>query len=502
MKLNADIIYDSLSKQYNAVIGGPVVKEMTLGRPKFYMEDSTAFTAGHLYLATVEHLPHRPSIQRGAVLVCIGENAYLKYYRDRMTVIVIRNKADFFKAYHALQEIFDRYDEWERNLYRNLIDGADFDTFLADSKDIFRNPLFVLDRSFRSIAVTEENPDWLSLKGESLDPVSLNKYMNSFAMMTEKKGAFRISPDGNDTIFVNLFDKEGQYEGCLCVMAKEEPFSAGTEKLAEVLAEMLENAASRNPDMIQDEQSSVKGLMMTLMNELPISQAQRMLLGASNNKVPYLAVCLRFSSQSSQIPSGYICDMFEETFADSYAFPMDNGIAGFIAVQDGRQMEQTENKLEDFVSGLYLQAGISNEFTDLFDIRIHYSQAESALENGDLLNPGKNVCRFSDYALAEMIINSLGGMPAEAYFPAGFKEVLKHDAVSGVSYLETLKVFLEENMSFSSAAKRLYVHRSTLIDRVERIEKELKLDLSDPDQRLLLNMLIKATELEKSLRSQ
>jgi DNA-binding PucR family transcriptional regulator len=165
-------------------------------------------------------------------------------------------------------------------------------------------------------------------------------------------------------------------------------------------------------------------------------------------------------------------------------------------------MEQTENKLEDFVSGLYLQAGISNEFTDLFDIRIHYSQAESALENGDLLNPGKNVCRFSDYALAEMIINSLGGMPAEAYFPAGFKEVLKHDAVSGVSYLETLKVFLEENMSFSSAAKRLYVHRSTLIDRVERIEKELKLDLSDPDQRLLLNMLIKAIELEKSLRSQ
>jgi radical SAM superfamily enzyme YgiQ (UPF0313 family) len=37
---------------------------------------------------------------------------------------------------------------------------------------------------------------------------------------------------------------------------------------------------------------------------------------------------------------------------------------------------------------------------------------------------------------------------------------------------------------------------------MERIEKELKLDLSDPDQRLLLNMLIKAIELEKSLRSQ
>ena len=39
------------------------------------------------------------------------------------------------------------------------------------------------------------------------------------------------------------------------------------------------------------------------------------------------------------------------------------------------------------------------------------------------------------------------------------------------SYLETLKVFLEENMSYPAAAKRLYIHRSTLIDRIARIER-------------------------------
>ncbi len=122
-----------------------------------------------------------------------------------------------------------------------------------------------------------------------------------------------------------------------------------------------------------------------------------------------------------------------------------------------------------------------------------------ALENGQLMNPGTSVFFFSDYALDEMILNSLGDMPAEAYFPRGLKEILSHDESSGVSYLETLKVFLEENLSFTSAARRLYIHRSTLIDRIERIEKELEIDLKDPRQRLLLEIILRAMEIENTL---
>ena len=96
-----------------------------------------------------------------------------------------------------------------------------------------------------------------------------------------------------------------------------------------------------------------------------------------------------------------------------------------------------------------------------------------------------------------MVINALGGRPAQTYYPKGLAEIVDHDENAGVSYLETLTVLLEENMSYSAAAKRLYIHRSTLVDRIARISRESGIDLKDPNQRLQLEILLKAAEIER-----
>lgn len=504
MKLNADIIRTELSALYNIACSGPKTARLSLARPEFYMEDSSVFLAGHLYLATIEHLPKRPSIQKGAALVCIGDNVSLKYYRERLSLIVIRNKADFFKVFHTLQQIYDRYDEWEKTLYQDLLDDIDINRIIADSADILKRPVFVLDKSFKYIASASASGT-PNVRG-FLNSQSLNEFMNDSDMMTERKGAILLELAGGRFLCVNLFNKEDAYEGCLCIEEGGLPFSSGDEGLAEFLAGILETALEHSPEMINDEQSSMKGLLQSLMMELPISPAQRLILNAANRRDSYAALDLHFSDQSSQIPGGYVCDIFEETFPASYAFVYDTGIAGFINVsllQDektGDYRPELVKRLTDLTGRLYLKAGISNDFDDLFDIRIHFSQAQSALENGSLLDPGKTVCWFHDYALTEMIINSLGGLPVEAYFPQGLREIRRHDESSGVSYMETLRVFLQENMSYTTAARKLYIHRSTLIDRIARIEKELHIDLSDPDQRLLLENLMKAIELEKKIR--
>ena len=76
------------------------------------------------------------------------------------------------------------------------------------------------------------------------------------------------------------------------------------------------------------------------------------------------------------------------------------------------------------------------------------------------------------------------------------QKLIRHDKEASVSYLETLRVFLRCSMSFSQAAEELYVHRSTVVDRINRIERELGVDLKDPDTRLLLEIVLKAMEIE------
>ena len=94
-----------------------------------------------------------------------------------------------------------------------------------------------------------------------------------------------------------------------------------------------------------------------------------------------------------------------------------------------------------------------------------------------------------------MVINSLAGSPVESLVPESLERVIEHDATSSISYLETLRVFLAERMNFSKAANLLYIHRSTLIDRIEKIEKNYGLDLHDPDTRLYLQLILKALEI-------
>ena len=508
MKLNADLLYRELKRKYKTVMRGPYDEGLVLSRPEFYMDGEDSFLKNRLYLATAEHLPRRPEIQRGAVLVCIGDAVHLRYYEERLCLITIRSKADFFRVYQMIQSIYDRYDEWERELYRDLMEGADVKKIIAECAGIFEKPVFLLDSSFRYLASAgAENamPSAVPTDAGFLNSESLSTFMSSSRMMTEKHGQIRIDLEGSRTLCVNLFDRDGVYAGCLFILQGDEEFSSGEGALAEFLASMLEKAIEKDPEVFNDEQASVKSVIRTLIEEQPISASQRILLSASNHRTAYICVFMQFTDRYNRIPLGYVCDVFEETFPHSAALKREEGMICFMDVQKyaaaplKELKEKAGKELQGFAGAMHLQAGVSDMFTDLFNIRLHYRQALAALENGRLMEPGKTVYYFSDHALDEMILNALGDMPAEAYFPKGLKEILNHDESSGVSYLETLKIFLEENMSFTSAARRLYIHRSTLIDRIARIEKDLEIDLNDCRQRLLMEIILRAMEIEKTL---
>ena len=117
MKLNADIIFDRLKEQYPAEMYGIKETALALSRPEFHMDDDTRFLAGHLYLATAEHLPSRPYLEKGAVLICIGEPVRMKYYTDRITLILIRARKDFFLFITAYRKSMTTMNNGMKNFF-------------------------------------------------------------------------------------------------------------------------------------------------------------------------------------------------------------------------------------------------------------------------------------------------------------------------------------------------------------------------------------------------
>jgi DNA-binding PucR family transcriptional regulator len=76
------------------------------------------------------------------------------------------------------------------------------------------------------------------------------------------------------------------------------------------------------------------------------------------------------------------------------------------------------------------------------------------------------------------------------------------DRQSSTSYVETLSCFLDNNQNISKTAAALYVHRSTLIERLKRIKRDLGLDLDDSSTALRLRMLLEAMRIPKRTSGQ
>ena len=511
MKLNADLICAGLRRSYSVDIYGPRTKELRISRPEFYMDGSDTLEGDHLYLATVEHLPLRPRIGKNVVLVCVGDAAKLSYYKDRCCVMVIRNKADFFSVHRVLEDVFDRYNSWEQDLFRIFLESADVQAVTDSLSGLLEQEVVVIDSSFTCLARSThgENSAGMmfdSAESQKISPEAIAKYLETGTMLLDRHGVIAFDLEGEHSICVNLFDHNDRYNGCLVTLFGDNEPCPGEDTLIELTAKAVERLLEMNPAVLSDSHSVLTTALHHIVEELPLSGSRKWALNLNDQKVEYVCIVLRNASHLNQLPAGYVCNTFEVEFPGSIAFESGESIVCFLPTEGLRSKEGSyyaslNRRLTPFLKRTVMIAGISNPFRDLYDARSFYRQAEVALDCGRMVAPRGNLYYFDSYALIDMIVNSTASLRADLYYPQGLLALIEHDKTSSVSYVETLRVFLEENMSFTAASRILYIHRSTLIDRINRIEKELGLDLNDAESRLRILMSLKAMEIESLVRS-
>ena len=244
---------------------------------------------------------------------------------------------------------------------------------------------------------------------------------------------------------------------------------------------------------------------MDLVDEIPLDGLERAMLEARNEDQAYVCIRIRLDHRLSQLPIGYVCTMVESTFSHSIAFEHHRtSVVAFVDVdslrdESGRYRDELRRRLKPFVTSLQAKAAISDLITSLSRARLYFLQASTTLENGSLLDPDQGIYEFQDYALSGMVINALGDMPVDMLCSEGLRRLIGHDESSQTSYVETLRALLDNNMSVTKAARALYVHRSTLIERLSRIRRELDEDLDDPDVRLRIQIVLKALSIRENL---
>ena len=293
---------------------------------------------------------------------------------------------------------------------------------------------------------------------------------------------------GRSTLSVNIFDSD-EYLGCITVFGEYRDFRSSDVQICQFFADMIKQAFQLKPHLAGD-RTSLRTAILNIISGSPIDQEQHKIISRFNKRKELNCVVLRPSAEMTQLPAGYVCSIIEQQFKDALAFEY-NGLIVAILPSDTE-----EQQLVKMLKKFRMICGASHIFTDMYESGYYYYQAVSALET-EGISSADGISLFEDAILPLMLKNSTSGIPAKFFFTEGLARLAKHDSSSQVSYIETLKAFLDNNNSIAETARVLHLHRSSLIDRIERIKQILECDLTEPKDRLKLQLILNANDTQE-----
>jgi purine catabolism regulator len=142
-------------------------------------------------------------------------------------------------------------------------------------------------------------------------------------------------------------------------------------------------------------------------------------------------------------------------------------------------------------SGVTWSAGLGEAAIGPAALRRSHDEARAAAQLGlQVLGP-RHVARADDLGIYRLLLRLRESGELED-FTRRTLGPLTADPRSGDALIETLDVFFACNGNLSEAARRLHLHRNSLIYRLGRARELLGHDLEDPETRLALQLALKA----------
>lgn len=157
------------------------------------------------------------------------------------------------------------------------------------------------------------------------------------------------------------------------------------------------------------------------------------------------------------------------------------------------QMEQWLNVRGD---NCVLKLGIGGTTESIYDYYNCYQQALQTL-NVIMHQDNSESVKFFDELGSYTLLHLIKDTEEAKFFMNTYLEKLKSYSESNqVDLFHTLRVFLEQNGSIKHTADKLYIHRSTLLYRLEKIKEIIGMDIHNAEIRFNLLLTYKLYDLQ------
>jgi len=133
---------------------------------------------------------------------------------------------------------------------------------------------------------------------------------------------------------------------------------------------------------------------------------------------------------------------------------------------------------------------------ELKDVSKSYKEAKMALEVGKIFYADKDVIAYSTLGIGRLIYQLPINL-CKIFIEEIFEENVPSDLDEET--LNTINKFFENNLNVSETSRQLFVHRNTLVYRIEKLQKSTGLDLRNFDDALTFKIALMVVNYMKYL---
>ena len=204
-----------------------------------------------------------------------------------------------------------------------------------------------------------------------------------------------------------------------------------------------------------------------------------------------------FALRYDEIRGVDVFDIISKIFPDNgkdFVIDLDNNMIAIVAeVKMGTttaELEKLASKIVDTVTSeamVDINLGIGTVASSIKDIAKSYKEARIALEVGKVFDEDKFIMNYDNLGIARLIYQ-LPTTLCELFL----SEVFKKDSIDSLDSetLHTIQKFFENNLNVSETSRKLFVHRNTLVYRLEKIRKLTGLDLREFDHAITFKVAL------------
>ena len=269
-------------------------------------------------------------------------------------------------------------------------------------------------------------------------------------------------------------------------------FVKGDDSVARNYADILDVSLSSVKSLYDDKYDKLNFIKNFLLgNILPgdvLAKAAELHIPTDANRVVFLIETKRTADYS-------VLEIVENMYPnkqDDFIVSIDENSVALVKFLDGETpVETLQTMAKEMADTIHAEVmtktmvGIGTVVSNIKDIARSFEEARVALEVGAVFDDEKFILSYEDLGIGRLIYQlptTLCKLFLSEVFKRGSIEELDQEIIF------TIQKFFENNLNVSETSRQLYVHRNTLVYRLDKIQKITGLDLREFDQALIFKV--------------